>query len=188
MLRNRLIALSFAALVAASTGCESMSNTASGALIGGGTGAGIGALAGGGRGALIGGLAGTAVGGLIGNDIDQKEKKQAQLAAAAAGSNAVGLSDVIQMNRRGMSDDVIMNQIASTHSTFNLSNEDLNTLKANNISDRLIGYMQSCRQAVVVRPAPVVYQPAPAVVYQPVPVYQPLPPPPPTVGVGVMIR
>lgn len=78
-------------LVAASmllTGCNSMSNTGKGALIGGGgggaLGAGIGALIGGGKGAGIGAAIGSAVGAgagaLIGNRMDKQAKElQAQL-------------------------------------------------------------------------------------------------------------
>ena len=70
------------------TGCNSMSNTGKGALIGGGgggvLGAGIGALIGGGKGAGIGAAIGSAVGAgagaLIGNRMDKQAKElQAQL-------------------------------------------------------------------------------------------------------------
>ena len=51
-------------------------NTGTGALVGGGSGALIGGLAGGWEGAAIGGAAGAILGGLIGNAADQKEKQQ----------------------------------------------------------------------------------------------------------------
>lgn len=82
-------------LVAASmllTGCNSMSNTGKGALIGGGggagVGAGVGALIGGGKGAAIGSAIGAAVGAgagaLIGNKMDkQKKELEEQLAQQA---------------------------------------------------------------------------------------------------------
>ena len=70
------------------TGCNSMTNTGKGALIGGGgggaLGAGIGALIGGGKGAAIGSAVGAAVGAgagaLIGNKMDKQAKElEAQL-------------------------------------------------------------------------------------------------------------
>lgn len=83
-------ALALAMLV---TGCNSMTNTGKGALIGGGggtaLGAGLGALIGGGKGAGIGAAIGAAVGAgagtLIGRKMDkQKQELQAQLAQQAA--------------------------------------------------------------------------------------------------------
>ena len=73
------------------TGCNSMTNTGKGALIGGGSGAavgaGIGALIGGGKGAGIGAAIGTAVGAgagtLIGNRMD-KQKKELEKSLANA--------------------------------------------------------------------------------------------------------
>lgn len=73
------------------TGCNSMTNTGKGALIGGGggaaVGAGIGALIGGGKGAGIGAAIGTAVGAgagtLIGNRMD-KQKKELEKSLANA--------------------------------------------------------------------------------------------------------
>jgi len=172
------------AFVCLSTGCESMSNTAAGGLIGAGTGAGLGALAGGGKGALIGGLAGGLVGGAVGNSMDQQQKAatQQQLAAAEAARNAVppvGMSDVIQMTRSGMSDGVIITQIRNSGSTYQLSLEDLRTLQANSVSQAVIYEMQS--RPPVVRVAPRPY-------YGPGYYYAPPPPPPPAIGVGVVVR
>ena len=73
------------------TGCNSMTNTGKGALIGGGgggaLGAGIGALIGGGKGAAIGAAVGAAVGtgagALIGKKMDKQAKER--LAAGAEG-------------------------------------------------------------------------------------------------------
>ena len=67
-------------LLFASSGCNSMSTTGKGALIGGGgggaLGAGIGALIGGGKGAAIGTAIGAAVGAGAGALIGQKMQKQ----------------------------------------------------------------------------------------------------------------
>jgi surface antigen len=181
-----------------SAGCESMSNTAKGGLIGGGAGAGLGALAGGGKGALIGGLAGTVLGGVVGNDVDNEEKKQnetrlavAETRAAVAEARApgaqtpLGLTDVIQLTRDGVHEDVIVNQIRGSGSTFQLSNEDVRFLTSNNVSPRVIVEMQHRRPvARVVREQPqVIYRsppPPPVVVYESYPA--------PVMGVGYYQR
>jgi Rickettsia 17 kDa surface antigen. len=147
---SRRFAFVFGLLAAClSSGCESMSNTAKGGLIGGGLGAGFGAAAGGGKGALIGGLAGTAIGGLVGNDIDQQEKRHQETRLAVAEARAaaqvgppMGMSDVIQMAQQGTHEDIIINQIRATQSVFLLSNEDIRTLQANRVPTRVIIEMQ----------------------------------------------
>jgi hypothetical protein len=179
-----------------SSGCESMSNTAKGGLIGGGLGAGLGAAAGGGKGALIGGLIGTGVGGLVGNDMDQQEKRDKDTRLAIAEANAtlpppasaarLGMADVIQMSRDNMSDAMIINQIRATNSTFLLSVEDLRMLQANAVSPRVIEVMQMRRPVTrVIREQPqIIYQERP----EPVFVYPSPPPPRGYVGLGVYAR
>ncbi len=168
-----LLSTGLLAIVGLSTGCESMSNTAKDGLIGGGIGAGLGAAAGGGKGALIGGLAGTAIGGLIGNDADnqQKHAQQARVMAAEAQANAVqgpqvGITDVIQMTKQGQREDIIINQIRGTNSTFQLSMADISLLQENQVSPNVIAEMQTRRpmrvvQQQVVMPARYYYAPPP---------------------------
>jgi outer membrane protein OmpA-like peptidoglycan-associated protein len=89
VLRNLSIALLASALLIGETGCSSMSNTAKGALIGGGSGtavgAGVGALLGKGKGAAIGAAVGAAVGTTAGALIGKKmDKQQAELAQQLA--------------------------------------------------------------------------------------------------------
>ena len=171
-----LLTASLLAVACLSTGCESMSNTGKGALIGGGAGAGVGALAGGGKGALVGGLVGSVVGGVVGNDVDQQEKKRQEMRLASAEARAaanqqprMGLTDVVQMTREGINETVIINQIRSSGSSFQLSNEDIRFLTANGVSSNVIVEMQSRRPTVrVIRETPqVIYtQPAPVYVEQ----------------------
>jgi len=202
MMKRQTYALVPAILAGAllSGGCESMSGTAKGGLIGGGAGAGLGALAGSasgnaGKGALIGGLAGTVIGGIVGNDVDSEEKKRTERRLAVAESRPamiqsnsarLGVFDVIQLSKEGMNEDVIINQIRSTGSTFQLSTEDVRALSANNVSPRVIVEMQN-RQPV----ARVVHQ-QPQVIYhhrpQPVYVVDPYGPPPPVIGAGFYTR
>jgi surface antigen len=154
-----------------------MSNTAKGGLIGGGAGAAVGAAAGGGKGALIGGLAGGLIGGAVGNDMDQQEKRRMENRLAVAESRPVGpplgITDVVQLSRQGLSDGVIINQIRATGSTFQLSVEDIRMMKSNNVSDVVIAEMQNRPPVRYARPAPVVYYDYP-------------PPPPPRASVGVI--
>ncbi len=166
-----------ALLACFSSGCESMSNTAKGGLVGGGLGAGLGAAAGGGKGALLGGIIGTGIGGLVGNDVDHQEKKQKEYELAAAQSAAsgprLGMTEVIQLTQQGLPENVIINQIRNTGSTFQLSVEDLRTLQANHVSPNVVGEMQN-RPPV----ARVIRQPRPVVVYES------YPPPPPVMVIG----
>lgn len=201
MSMKKLIIAGFVLALGASSGCEHMSNTAKGGLIGGGVGAGLGGIAGGGKGALVGGLIGTGVGGLVGNDMDQQEKRAAEHRLANAEARAaantlpppvlshnapLGMADVMQLSREGRSDTVIINQIRATNSTFQLSVEDIRMLGANGVSDGVIAEMQRCRPStrVIREPARVIYtDPNPPVV-----IYERYPPPPrpyTTVGVGV---
>lgn len=170
--------------ILASSGCEHMSNTAKGGLVGGGLGAGLGGIAGGGKGALVGGLIGTGIGGLVGNDMDQQERrdKDTRLAIAEAKANAntlpppapvaapaapLGMADVIQMSRDNMSDTMIINQMRTTNSTYLLSVEDLRLLQANGVSQPVIEEMQRRRPTTrVIREQPqIIYHERPAPVY-----------------------
>src|SRR5688572_14083959 len=129
-LRFGLTAL-MATVTAAGSGCAHMNNTEKGAVVGGAGGTAAGAAIGAatGRpllGAGIGALAGTAGGALIGNDIDKKEAHDREVAQAQAVADAqaqaqrMGLADVIALAQAGHSDTVIVNQIRSTRSTFQL--------------------------------------------------------------------
>jgi uncharacterized protein YcfJ len=194
--------LLMAAVVAASpfvTGCQHASNTAKGAGVGGALGAGTGALIGSasgnaGKGAVIGGLIGAVTGGAIGNEHDQREKaemesrvRQAEERAEAAATQ-LGIADVIQLAKEGRSDDVIINQMRTTGSTYQLSTEDIRMLSSNGVSDTVIKEMQ-CRRPGVYPRRRFVPVHGPVLVAPPPPVYlMPVCPPPPAFGVGVHIR
>jgi len=178
----------FASLVAlgfGSTGCEHMNNTEKGAGIGGALGAGaglaIGAATGNPRtGAAVGGLLGAGTGALVGNDVDRQEKRDHDYQQAVATAQAqaqqqrMGLTDVVHMVQQGHDDQVIINQIRSTGSTFQLAASDLDYLKNSGVSARVIAEMQAARPVsplasrVVGPPGPttVIYeQPYPSPVY-----------------------
>jgi hypothetical protein len=168
------------------TGCANMNNTQSDALGGGLIGAAVGALAGGPRhalaGAAIGGAAGAGTGALIGNSQDKAEQHYA-VAQAQAQARMLGNTDIAQMARAGQSDDVIIGAIRSSGSVFHLSPTDLQWLKENGVSDRVINEMQATAAY------PRRYYTRPVYVEQPPPVVYVDPyPPPVAVGVGIGFR
>ena len=169
-----------------SCGCSSMSNTDRGALGGGAIGAGTGAIIGNatghtGAGALIGGAVGAVTGGLIGNAADEREKKTEAAIAAAQAQQQIGLTDIVQMTQQHVSDPVIINQIRSSHSVYQLSAQDTIWLKQNGVSDAVITEMMATPHY-----PRRVYTAAP-VYGEPVYIVEP-PPPPVAVGVGVGFR
>lgn len=165
------------------TGCESMNNTEKGALAGGALGTaaglGVGALTNNPKtGAVIGGLAGAAIGGMAGADKDDRQQQarevqQAQAIATAQAQQRMGLTDVIHMAQQGHDDQVIINQIRATGSTFQLTASDLDFLKNNSVSARVIAEMQTRRPTVAVAPTRVVVREAPTTVIYQEPVFGP---------------
>jgi uncharacterized protein YcfJ len=172
-----------------STGCSTMSDTDKGILGGGAIGAGTGALIGSatghaGAGAAIGAAVGGLSGGLIGNEMDENKKKQdaaiatVQAQQAAPVRGPLGLQEIAQMAQQGISDPVIIGQIRSTRSIYNLSPSDIAYLKQYNVSDAVVLEMQATPSRVVPVDGRVYGRPyGPDVVYVA---------PPPPVGVGVV--
>ena len=193
---RRILTVLAAVVTLFGAGCSSMSNTGKGALAGGGIGAVTGALVDratggkGGAGAIVGGAAGALVGGAIGNEEDQREKAALQ-ARADATARQIGVEEVKQMAHQGLSEELIINQIRTTGSSYTLSAEDLRMLRENNVSDRVIMEMQNRRADAHPRMR-YVHVPPPAPVYvvgpPPPPVFVVPAPPPQAFGVGVSIR
>ena len=185
-LRFGILAL-LVSVSAAGSGCSTMNNTEKGAIGGAVVGTGLGTALGAatghtGAGAVIGGLAGTAGGALVGNDIDKTERRNKDIAQAAALADAqaqsqrLGMADVIGLAQAGHSDGVIINQIRKTRSTFSLTTSDLDMLKNAGVSQGVIAEMQAARagpspaRVVVRETTPVIYEAPPAVVVRPAPV------------------
>jgi hypothetical protein len=160
-----------------------MSNGEKGAVAGGALGAGTGALIGSathhtGAGAVIGTAVGAIAGGLTGHAIDESERKQdAKLAAATAppAREPLRYEDIVQMTRQAVSDDIIITQIRTSNTIFNMTANEITWLKQNGVSDAVIREMQMTpyRQRRVYQAVPVE------------PVYVRPAPPPPVVGVGI---
>jgi hypothetical protein len=158
-------------LLLVTSGCSSMNHTERGAVaggvLGGLAGTAIGAMSGNaGAGAAIGAGSGAILGGLAGNAEDRQDRR----AAAWAARNALSLNDVVQMSQRHIGDDLIINQIRTSSTAFNLSSQDVIYLRDQGVSDRVIGAMQAHR---VVRPVGNVV------------IVDPPPPPPVSFGFGV---
>lgn len=125
-------------------------NTATGALVGGASGATIGALAdrrNPGAGALIGGAAGLITGGLIGHAADEQNQARAQYYApppaypAPPPAQPLAIADVKSMSKSGVSDDTIINQINNTHTIYHLDANAIIDLSQAGVSQRVISVM-----------------------------------------------
>ena len=142
-------------LAATLTGCYTPDGrpdrTGSGALLGGASGAAIGAMAdrrNPGVGALIGATAGALTGGLIGHSMDQQERARSRTVtvvqpapAPQPVANPTSLDDIKNMSRAGVSEDVIINQISSTRSVYQLSADTIVDLNRAGVSPKVINYM-----------------------------------------------
>jgi hypothetical protein len=161
------------------TGCSSMNHTERGAITGGAVGGilgtGIGAATGHpGIGAAIGAGTGALAGGLIGKHEDRAEER----AQAAWAARQMSLNNVVEMAQSQVSDDIIINQICSTGSVFQLASQDVIYLRQQGVSERVIAAMQAPRGRVLIGGR---YVHAPGNVV----IVEPPPPPPVRVGLGI---
>ncbi|HOU35856.1 MAG TPA: glycine zipper domain-containing protein [Candidatus Omnitrophota bacterium] len=141
-------------LTVSQVGCASSPNRAAeGSVIGGILGAGAGAIIGNQghdrdqdrtRGALIGGAVGAIGGALAGSQI-QKQPAQQQGAASArqaVNPNQISVAQILDMTRQGVHEDVIIDRIRLTNSKYNLSSADVDYLKSNGVSQKVLMEMQ----------------------------------------------
>ncbi|MCL5096692.1 MAG: YXWGXW repeat-containing protein [Candidatus Omnitrophica bacterium] len=155
-----------AALAGLLAGCVSPSGytdyTGSGALVGGVSGATIGALAARenpGAGALIGGLAGLVAGGLIGHSMNQQAEAEREVIPPPVYTPAPQrppptIADIEAMSKAGVSDDVIISDINSTHAVYNLDANTIIALKNAGVSEKVINYMINTSSNLTVSQAP----------------------------------
>ena len=167
-----VIALSGAAVFL--TGCVNpdgtQNNTGTGAIVGGAlgalTGAAIGGSRHGGPDALIGAAIGAVGGGLIGNSMDREQ--EARLRAEAPQTYArvdqgqpLTIADVKSLAKAGISEDVIINQISTSHTVFHLSSADIIDLRDSGVSDKVVNYMINTATTVSSAPVTVIEQAPP---------------------------
>jgi uncharacterized protein YcfJ len=149
---KKTIAVFISTLVVLSAiGCQTSPNRApEGALIGGVIGAGAGTIIGNqsrdrdkGRtqGALIGGAMGALAGALAGSQM-QKQPAQTPAQTGAVSQNQMSIQQIVDMSKQGVHEDVIVDRIRLTNSRFNLTAEDINYLKQNGVSQKVINAMQ----------------------------------------------
>ncbi len=135
-------------LIVLSAGCESnKTRVAEGSVIGGvlgaAAGAGIGSLSGNaGAGAGIGAAVGALGGGIIGAQIDKPDQKKQTAVEGTANPDQMSIQQVAEMSKKGTQDDVIIDKIRATNSKFRLSANDLNYLRQEGVSQRVIDVMQ----------------------------------------------
>lgn len=141
-MKRLLVFLSAAAFLAALAGCETnKTRIAEGAGVGGA----VGALAGGiigyqsghaVQGALIGGALGAGGGAAVGSQINKPNQSiQAQTAT-------LSMAQIVNLSKQGTSSEEIINRIKTTNSKFSLTAEDINYLKKQGVSQRVIEAMQ----------------------------------------------
>src|SRR5205085_8894985 len=97
--------------------------------------------------------------------------------AAQVSARQMTIGDVVYMVQQHVPDELIIQQIRSTGSNFNLTANDVVTLKQNGASDAVVNEMQ-VRHYVPLYAQPVVVSPAPMVYHEYI--YEPRP----VVGVG----
>ena len=120
-----------------STGENTKRGAIGGALLGSIAGGVIGHQSGHGvEGALIGAGVGAVGGGLIGDRIDSRSKDQ-----ILTSGEKLGISDVIVLSKSGLGDDAIVDKIAKTGSVYSLSVEEIEALRKEGVSSRVINYM-----------------------------------------------
>lgn len=128
-------------------GCESMGENTKrgavgGALVGSIAGGVIGHQSGHGlAGAAIGAGVGAVTGGLIGDRIDARSKDQIMTSG-----EKLGISDIIVLSKAGVGDDAIIDKIARTGSVFSLSVEEIEALRKEGVSSRVVNYMLSTKR------------------------------------------
>jgi outer membrane lipoprotein SlyB len=215
LLARLITAGTLAATAAGSTGCSTMNNTEKGALAGGAGGAVLGTVLGKvtgnpKTGAVLGGVGGAVLGGMIGNDMDRKDARDAtarhdQAVQQYAAAQPERLAEVVELVKKGQSEQVVLNHIRANRMHFTLSVADLDYLKSNGVPDRIIAEMQTggalpvaVRPVTVAPPAPTqtvvvreeVLVPAYGYgpYYRPRPVYLAPPPPRPVVGATFIVR
>lgn len=179
MNKLRILTIATAASTLVLTGCEHpngrSNNTGTGALVGAGGGAALGATMTRGSnpaaGALFGGLFGAVTGSIIGNQVDQAQEAQLRAQAPVTyvrvqQGQSLTVSDIQALLHAKISEQVIIAQIQSSHSIFNLSSQDIISLHNSGASERLVNFMISTPNTVTPPAATVVMSDEP-------------PPPPP---------
>jgi hypothetical protein len=139
------------AVLLLTTGCQNTKTHAVeggviGGILGAGAGYGIGTAAGhhGAEGAAIGAVAGALGGALIGGQMNKANKDtQGAAGTQAANSNQMSLQQIVDLSKQGVNDAVIIDKIGLSNSRFNLTPADIDYLKQQGVSQKVIDAMQA---------------------------------------------
>lgn len=124
---------------------ENKTRIGEGAGIGGVLGAAAGGIIGhqsgrGVEGALIGGAVGAAGGAVVGAQIEKPKKD-----AAATTEKPLTMQDVVDLTKKGASSDDIITKIKASNPKYSLTADDLEYLRKEGVSQRVIETMQACQ-------------------------------------------
>lgn len=140
------------AFLAMSFGCaDNQTRIAEGAGVGGVLGAAAGGIIGyqthsTAAGMLIGGAVGAAGGAAVGSQIPkQRTTTTTTTTSSNQPINQVTLQQIVDWTRQGLSSDDIINRIRTTNSTYYLTADDVNYLRRQGVSQRVIETMQASR-------------------------------------------
>jgi len=140
-----VLAITVFTLGCESTGENTKRGAIGGALLGSIAGGVIGHQSGHGvGGALIGGTVGALSGAVIGDKIDTREARNKEQILTSG--EKLGISDVIVLAKSGIGDDAIIDKIAKTGSVYNLSVEEIEILKKEGVSNRVLNYMMDTKR------------------------------------------
>jgi len=165
--RSAAVAVLAAAMGMSSVGCESKAQT--GALVGAGGGALLGGAIGSlshsraGAGAAIGAGVGALGGYVVGNEMDKKDQKTRDAAAArssrtarssddyqsppprntATPADGVTRDDVIRWSKDGVKDEIIIDRIERSGTAFRLTAADETALRDANVSEEVLRAMKN---------------------------------------------
>ena len=97
----------------------------------------------GGEGAGIGAAVGVVSGAVIGSQIEKKQSGQAApQGTQAQNPNQMSTEQIIDMSKQGIHEDAIVDKIRLSNSRFVLSPDDINNLKQQGVSQKVINAMQ----------------------------------------------
>jgi hypothetical protein len=148
---KKLLAVFLIAVVGLLTvGCQNTKTRAVeggviGGILGAGAGYGIGTATGhhGAEGAAIGAAVGALGGALIGGQMNKPNKDgQGIQGAQAANPNQMSLQQIVDMAKQGVNESVIIDKINLTGSKFNLTQADVDYLKQQGVTQKVIDAMQ----------------------------------------------
>lgn len=146
-MKTRISSLGVLLLAGFIAGCQTQAEN--GAVIGGGVGVAAGAIiTHSPGGAVVGGAIGAVTGAAIGAVLDQKdrnklEKSSPQTVEKIDQGAQLNVADIIAMSNAGLSDEVIIQQIDSTHSVFYISQGLEVSLQDAGVSQNVINAMMS---------------------------------------------